>query len=164
MRGSRRLNDWQTDWTSDAGTNGRDTTGATDAGCVGRCANRALLGSRRSFDLPVSSAGTVHDHAVWQALRDIPPGETRSYGDIARTVRSSPRAVGGACGRNPLPIIVPCHRIVAAGGALGGYSGPGGLQTKQFLLKLEGACEADGVPLPRKPPDSPICLPLFRHV
>ena len=84
-----------------------------------------FAGRRRSFDLPLSPGGTAHDRAVWQAMRDIPTGETRSYGAVARTVGSSPRAVGGACGRNPLPIIVPCHRIVAAGSALGGYSGPG---------------------------------------
>ena len=104
-----------------------------------------FAGERRSFDLPVSPVGTAHDRAVWQAMRDIPPGETRSYGDIAWTARSNPRAVGGACGRNPLPIIVPCHRIIAARGALGGYSGPGGAEGKRFLLALEGACEADGV-------------------
>ena len=121
-------------------------------------------GERRSFNLPVSPGGTAHDCAVWRAMRDIPPGETRSYGDVARTVRSSPRAVGGACGRNPLPIIVPCHRIVAANGALGGWSGPGGAEGKRFLLALEGAREADGAPLPRKPPDSSDCLPLFRRV
>lgn len=74
-----------------------------------------FAGERHSFDLPVLPGGTAHDRAVWQAMRDIPPGGTRSYGDIARTVRSSPR-------------------------------------------------EADGAPLPRKPPDSPVCLPLFRRV
>ena len=104
-------------------------------------------GERPSFDLPVSPDGMVHVRAVWQAMRDIPPGGTRSYGDIARTVRSSPRAVGGACRRNPLPIIVPCHRIVATGGALGGWSGPGGAEGKRFLLAQEGAREADGAPL-----------------
>ena len=98
-----------------------------------------FTGGRRSFDLPVAPARTAHDRAVRQAMRDIPPGGTRSYGDVARTVRSSPRAVGNACGRNPLPIIVPCHRIVGANGALGGYSAPGGQQTKRFLLALEGA-------------------------
>ena len=103
---------------------------------------------RRSFDLPVAPDGTAHDRAVWQAMRDIPMGETRSYGEVARTVGSSPRAVGGACGRNPLPIIVPCHHIVAASGALGGYSGPGGAEGKRFLLALEGAREADGAALP----------------
>ena len=107
-----------------------------------------FAGGRRSFDLPVAPHGTAHDCAVWQAMRDIPPGATQSYGDVARTVGSSPRAVGGACRRNPLPIIVPCHRIVATGGALGGWSGPGGAEGKRFLLALEGAREADGGGLP----------------
>ncbi len=98
-----------------------------------------FAGERRSFDLPLAPSGTAHDRAVWQAMRDIPAGETRTYGDVAQTVRSSPRAVGGACGRNPLPIVVPCHRMVGADGALGGYSAPGGPQTKRFLLALEGA-------------------------
>ena len=98
-----------------------------------------FAGERRSFDLPLAPSGTAHDRAVWRAIREIPAGETRTYGGVAQTVRSSPRAVGGACGRNPLPIIVPCHRIVGANGALGGYSAPGGLQTKRFLLALEGA-------------------------
>ncbi len=111
-----------------------------------------FAGGRRSFDLPLSPHGTAHDGAVWQAMRDIPPGGTRSYGDVARTVGSSPRAVGGACRRNPLPIIVPCHRIVAVNGALGGWSGPGGAEGKRFLLALEGACEADGGFAPRALP------------
>lgn len=95
-------------------------------------------GDPRAFDLPVAPEGTDHDRAVWRAMRQIPPGETRSYGEVARAIRSSPRAVGNACGRNPIPIIVPCHRIVAAGGAIGGYSGQGGAETKRFLLELEG--------------------------
>ena len=80
-------------------------------------------------------------------MRDIPAGETRTYGEIALTVRSSPRALGNACDRNPLPIVVPCHRIVAANGALGGYSGPSNAQTKRFLLTLESA--HGGTPDPR---------------
>ncbi|MDE0718540.1 MAG: methylated-DNA--[protein]-cysteine S-methyltransferase, partial [Rhodospirillaceae bacterium] len=64
-------------------------------------------------------------------------GETRTYGEIARWLRSAPRAVGGACGRNPIPIIIPCHRVVASDG-LGGYSGDGGTDTKTWLLELEG--------------------------
>ena len=95
-------------------------------------------GDLRHFDLPVAPEGTDHDRAVWQAMQQIPPGKTRSYGEVARAIRSSPRAVGNACGRNPIPIIVPCHRIVAAGGGLGGYSGQGGAETKRFLLELEG--------------------------
>ena len=72
-------------------------------------------------------------------MQRIPAGEVRTYGEIARAIASSPRAVGNACGRNPIPIIVPCHRIVGANGAIGGYSGQGGAETKRFLLGLEGA-------------------------
>lgn len=97
-----------------------------------------FAGETRSFDLPVAPEGTAHDRKVWQAMREIPAGETRSYGEIARAIASSARAVGNACGRNPIPIVIPCHRIVAAGGAIGGYSGQGGAETKRFLLGLEG--------------------------
>ena len=96
-------------------------------------------GGLRDFDLPVAPDGTEHDRKVWRAMRDIPPGETRSYGEIARAIGSGAQAVGNACGRNPIPIVIPCHRIVAAGGRIGGYSGQGGAETKRFLLRLEGA-------------------------
>ena len=69
-------------------------------------------------------------------MQTIPYGQTRCYGDLAQMIGSAPRAVGGACGKNPIPIIVPCHRVLARGG-LGGYSGGAGLPTKQFLLGLE---------------------------
>ena len=75
--------------------------------------------------------------AVWRAMLAIPTGETRTYGQVAAEIGGQARAVGGACGANPIPIIIPCHRIVAAN-HLGGYSGRGGLATKQKLLKHEG--------------------------
>jgi methylated-DNA-[protein]-cysteine S-methyltransferase len=90
------------------------------------------------FDLPIHAAGSAFDQRVWAAMRAIPFGETRTYGDLAHATDSAPRAVGGACGRNPIPIIVPCHRVLARGG-LGGYSGGDGLPTKTQLLALEGA-------------------------
>lgn len=95
-------------------------------------------GNRLTFDLALAPAGTAYQRRVWQALCDIPPGTTRTYADIARTVGGSPRAVGGANGRNPIPIVIPCHRVVATTG-IGGYSGGDGLPTKRFLLALEGA-------------------------
>ncbi len=95
-------------------------------------------GDRLSFDLPLAPAGTPYQRRVWQALCEIPPGTTRSYADIARAVGGSPRAVGGANGRNPIPIVIPCHRVVATTG-IGGYSGGDGLPTKRFLLALERA-------------------------
>jgi methylated-DNA-[protein]-cysteine S-methyltransferase len=95
-------------------------------------------GARTRFSLPLAPAGTSFQKKVWQALCEIPPGTTRTYADIARVAGGSPRAVGGANGRNPIPIIIPCHRVVATTG-IGGYSGGDGLPTKRFLLALEQA-------------------------
>jgi methylated-DNA-[protein]-cysteine S-methyltransferase len=98
-------------------------------------------GRRKAFDLPLAPDGSPFQKKIWAALQKIPYGSVSSYGDLARDVGSAPRAVGGACGRNPLPIIVPCHRVLAANGSLGGYSGLDGVQTKLFLLTLEGWTE-----------------------
>ncbi|MGL6052396.1 MAG: methylated-DNA--[protein]-cysteine S-methyltransferase [Aeromonas salmonicida] len=89
------------------------------------------------FTLPLAAHGTAFQQAVWQALCDIPYGETRSYGDIARAIGkpAAVRAVGTANGRNPLSIIVPCHRVIGQNGSLTGYAG--GLPIKQQLLALE---------------------------
>ena len=92
----------------------------------------------RVFDLPLEPAGTPFQKAVWKAMAEIPYGETRTYGDLAHAVDSAPRAIGGACGRNPIPIVVPCHRVVGAGGTLTGFSGGDGVATKRALLSLEG--------------------------
>lgn len=92
----------------------------------------------REFDLPLRPAGSDFELRVWAAMQEIPYGETRSYGDIAVAAHSAPRAVGRACGRNPIPIVIPCHRVLGKGW-MGGYSGAGGLATKQTLLALEGA-------------------------
>jgi methylated-DNA-[protein]-cysteine S-methyltransferase len=94
-------------------------------------------GERFDFDLPLAPVGTPHQRRVWAALRRIPAGETRSYLDIAREIGSAPRAVGQANGANPIPILIPCHRVVAADGSLGGYSGGEGPPTKRYLLDLE---------------------------
>ena len=96
-------------------------------------------GKRRAFDLPLKLNGTEFQRAVWNALLEIPYGETRSYHDIAKRLNKpgAARAVGQANHRNPLWIIVPCHRVVQAGGGLGGYGG--GLEVKRKLLELEGA-------------------------
>lgn len=95
-----------------------------------------FAGSLSHFDLPLGSGGTAFDMRVRAAMQAIPYGETRTYGELAHATDSGPRAIGGACGRNPIPIIVPCHRVLAAGG-LGGYSGGEGLPTKRWLLGLE---------------------------
>ena len=95
-----------------------------------------FAGRRTTFDLPLSLSGSPFQQRVWQALRDIPYGETISYGEQARRAGvSSPRAVGVANGRNPISIIVPCHRVIGADGSLTGYGG--GVERKQFLLDLE---------------------------
>ena len=99
-------------------------------------------GRRKRFDLPLKPAGTRFQQRVWKAMREIPPGSTRSYGDLARIVGSAPRAVGRAVASNPIPIVIPCHRVLAAGGP-GGYSGGAGLPTKRLLLALEGVALAD---------------------
>jgi len=98
-----------------------------------------FAGKRKSFDLPLKPEGSPDEQRVWVAMAKIPYGETRSYGDLARTLDLNPRLIGQACGRNPLPILLPCHRVVSADGALGGYSGEGGVETKRKLLMLEGA-------------------------
>lgn len=96
-----------------------------------------FAGNRRSFDLPLR-LGAGFQARFLEALAGIPFGETRSYGELARALGVSPQAIGQACGANPLPILVPCHRVLAADG-LGGYSAPGGIETKITLLKHEGA-------------------------
>lgn len=98
-----------------------------------------LKNPRHVFDLPMRLHGTEFQQRVWQALCDIPAGAPITYGELAKTVGSAPRAVGGACGSNPIPIIVPCHRVVSASG-LGGfmktrYLGP--LSIKSWLLAHE---------------------------
>jgi methylated-DNA-[protein]-cysteine S-methyltransferase len=88
------------------------------------------------FDLPLAPPGTAFERRVWAAMREIPYGETRRYGELALELGSAPRAIGSACGRNPIAIVIPCHRVVAQGG-IGGYSGGAGLATKRTLLAIE---------------------------
>ena len=97
-----------------------------------------FAGSRQNFDLPLNPGGTDFQRRVWRTLLDIPHGTAISYRELARRA-DCPRgyqAVGQANGRNPLPILIPCHRVIGADGTLGGYSG--GLDRKRFLLDLEG--------------------------
>ena len=94
--------------------------------------------SLKIFDLPLAPAGTAFQQSVWRGMRRIPYGRTCSSADMARELDSGPRAIGGACARNPIPIIIPCHRVLASGHRIGGYGSPGGLDTKRFLLQLEG--------------------------
>jgi methylated-DNA-[protein]-cysteine S-methyltransferase len=99
--------------------------------------NEYFAGARRDFDLPLAPQGTPFQRCVWDALRTIPYGETRSYGEIAAQVGKpgAARAVGGANNRNPLALFIPCHRVIGADGSLTGFAS--GLDHKHFLLELE---------------------------
>jgi methylated-DNA-[protein]-cysteine S-methyltransferase len=106
--------------------------------CAQLCA--WLADPAAGFDLPLAPAGTAFQRRVWRAIAAIPTGGTLTYGEIARRLGSSARAVGQACGRNPYPVVVPCHRVVAADGGLGGFAGAGGgwlLEAKRWLLAHE---------------------------
>lgn len=129
------------------GLTGRLTEDARDAPPFGQRAvegiQRVLAGGSDDLrDIPIDDGG-IDDfrRAVYAATRQIPPGSTRTYGQIARAIDwpDAARDVGVALSRNPTPIIVPCHRVVAASGALTGFSAPGGLETKRRMLELEGA-------------------------
>ncbi len=102
-----------------------------------------VRGEQRDLDVPLDVAGTPFQEQVWAALRAIPYGETRSYGDVARAMGRprAVRAVAQACGANPVPLVVPCHRVVRSDGGLGGFRG-GGVERKRALLAMEGAATA----------------------
>jgi len=95
-----------------------------------------------AFGLPLAAAGTPFQRRVWQAIAAIPASQTRGYGELATAIGSGPRAVGNACGANPYPVVVPCHRVVAASGGLGGFARHRGgflLDVKRWLLAHEGS-------------------------
>lgn len=95
-------------------------------------------GTLTSFDLPLSVRGSAFQRAVCATMLAIPFGQTRTYGHIAAELGAQPQAVGQACGNNPIPVVIPCHRVLAANG-LGGFSARGGIETKVALLRHEGA-------------------------
>lgn len=105
-----------------------------------------FAGERRRFDLPLAPRGTEFQRRVWRSLTEIPYGKTISYGELARRIGkpSASRAVGLANGANPLPIVVPCHRVIGADGSLTGFGG--GLPIKRKLLAVEGAAAAEASP------------------
>jgi methylated-DNA-[protein]-cysteine S-methyltransferase len=99
-----------------------------------------LKDPRFEFGLPLAPAGTHFQRKVWEQIAEIPAGQTKSYGEVAATIRSGPRAVGNACGANPYPIVVPCHRVVGANQGLGGFARQRGgflLDIKKWLLQHE---------------------------
>jgi len=100
-----------------------------------------LVDADYTFLLPLRAAGTVFQRRVWQQIAAIPTHQTRTYGEVARTLDNAPRAVGQACGANPYPVVVPCHRVLASGGGLGGFARQRGgflLDVKRWLLTHEG--------------------------
>jgi len=102
---------------------------------------RYFADPRHRFKLPLAPRGTPFQRRVWEAIAAIPVGESRTYGEIARIVRSAPRAVGGACGANPIALVVPCHRVIGSKGSLGGFMNAeegDPLAIKRWLLKHEG--------------------------
>lgn len=100
--------------------------------------NAYFDGRLADFDLPLAPEGTDFQKKVWAEMCAIPSGRTKTYGELSNILKSSAQAVGNACGANPIPVIIPCHRVLAAGG-MGGYSGSGGIETKTALLRLENA-------------------------
>ncbi len=99
---------------------------------------RYFAGEQTVFDLPLAPQGSDFQKAVCAEMTAIPFGETRTYGELAEALHVTPQAVGQGCGGNPLPILIPCHRVLGANG-LGGFSGAGGVETKVWLLRHEGA-------------------------
>ena len=108
-----------------------------------------FAGSLRRFDLPLASEGSAFQRRAWVAMCEIPYGQTWTYGELATRIGGVARALGQACGANPIPIVIPCHRVLGAGGKLGGYSGGRGPETKQLLLDLERG--TPGLPLGLEP-------------
>lgn len=98
-----------------------------------------FAGSGKGFAVPMRVDASEFQQAVCAAMRAIPFGDTCTYGEIAKRLGVTPQAVGQACGANPIPILIPCHRVMGAGGALTGFSGAGGVETKVALLRHEGA-------------------------
>jgi methylated-DNA-[protein]-cysteine S-methyltransferase len=97
------------------------------------------------FGLPLRPAGTAFQRRVWAQIAAIPAGETHTYGQLAKSIKNAPRAVGQACGANPYPLVVPCHRVIATGGGLGGFNRHGGgflLEVKRWLLQHENSAFA----------------------
>lgn len=95
-------------------------------------------GTLDTAGLKLAPSGTAFQKRVWHEMQKIKPGHGKTYGDLAAKLKSGPRAVGGACAANPIPILIPCHRVIGANGRLGNYSGGDGAASKQFLLRLEG--------------------------
>lgn len=108
-------------------------------------------GNLRAFSVALKPVGTAFQRRVWAAIAAIPWGETRSYAALAAALGSGPRAVAQACAANPIPVLIPCHRVIGANGSLTGYSGGSGIDTKAWLLRHEGAAVTTPLRLTRTP-------------
>jgi methylated-DNA-[protein]-cysteine S-methyltransferase len=117
---------------------GRDQTSTPLLKEAARQLNSYFDRALTKFDIPLKPIGTKFQKSVWKEMLKIPYGHTWTYGDIALRLNSAPRPVGGACGRNNLPIFIPCHRVLGSNDRLVGYTADGGLATKTALLILEG--------------------------
>ncbi|HEX2236016.1 MAG TPA: methylated-DNA--[protein]-cysteine S-methyltransferase [Actinomycetota bacterium] len=130
-------------------------------GPIARQLEEYFAGRRRSFTAPLDlSSATPFRRRVLERLARVPFGALTTYGDLARALRSGPRAVGGAVGANPVPVLVPCHRVIASDGTLGGFGG--GLERKRTLLSLEGHDPFEGGWVARRdlnPPGAPVPEP-----
>lgn len=124
-------------WAS-LGERTRDKTASPVLKEAARQLDRYFARKLKRFDLPIDAHGTDFQKRVWAMMRDIPYGETATYGGMAIALGSGPRPIGMACARNPIPIIQPCHRVLGSGGKEGGFSGGKGLPTKRQLLAIEG--------------------------
>jgi methylated-DNA-[protein]-cysteine S-methyltransferase len=113
-----------------------------DGGLLAEARSQLLAyfaGRLTAFDLPLAPTGSPFERDVWRRMCDIPHGRTMTYGEMADAVGGVARAVGTACGSNPIPVIIPCHRVLGAGNRMVGYSGRGRVETKRWLLVHEGA-------------------------
>jgi O-6-methylguanine DNA methyltransferase len=143
-QGVRALRFWRQGEHPPAGTRSEPAPGDRIGRQLATELREYFEGRRRSFEVPAAAAGTAFQRRVWAALREIPCGETRTYGELAEAVGSpgGSRAVGQANRRNPVPIVIPCHRVLASGGGVGGYMGEwhdgAGTELKRALLRLEG--------------------------
>lgn len=137
-RSGRLLRVWFTGGRTPPALDDVRPSAAACAGIIGQLRDY-FAGKRRNFDIEIAPRGSEFERRVWSEVARIPYGETRSYGEVARLVGGGAvaRAVGRANGANPIPIVIPCHRVVGANGSLVGYGG--GLATKAALLRLEGA-------------------------
>ncbi|MGC8468972.1 MAG: methylated-DNA--[protein]-cysteine S-methyltransferase [Acetobacteraceae bacterium] len=120
---------------------GRDQTPTTALLAAVAALERYFDGAAETFDLPMEPAGTAYQRRVWAVLRTIPFGATLTYAAVAARAGGGPRSAGNAVGANPIPILIPCHRVLGAR-SLGGYSGGEGLDTKRYLLALEEGLRA----------------------